>query len=427
MATIKAVIKPDKKKDGTYPICIRITKDRKTNYESLGYSVTSEQWDAAKGVVKKNYPNSVRLNNLIAKRISELSGKAIELETEMHEVTANFIKKSNKKTTAATFLSQAELYLSNLKSAGKYNQYTADKPRVKHFKEFLKRDIAFQEIEVSTLESFKTYVKSILKLSERSAMNHLSMVRSVFSFARKDKIIKADNSPFGKGKMIIKFPESGKMGLNVEEIKRLETVALPDRPNHCRNLWLFSFYFAGMRISDVLRLRWSDFQDGRLFYVMGKNDKAGTLKVPEKASKILEQYLPKKTSISDFVFPELKGVDINDAFIMERTIAFKTSAIDKCLKKDVAPVAKIDKTLTMHIARHSFATEAGDKVNIQMLQKLYRHASIVTTVGYQSAFINKDADDALDAVLNPASVTKKVNARKSSVRKMVSKKSELSD
>lgn len=400
MATIKAVIKSDKKKDGTYPIVIRITKDRKTNYVPIGYSVKLEQWDATQGCVRKTYKNSVALNNLIAKRVSELSGKAIELETDKQEVTANFIKKSNKKTPPAMFFVQAELYLSALKDGGKYNQYTADKPRVKRFKEFMKHDIAFHEIEVSTLENFKSYVKVHSKLSERSAMNHLSMVRSVFSFARKDKIIKAETSPFGKGKIIIKFPESGKIGLNAAEIESLENAILSERPNHCRNLWLFSYYFAGMRISDVLRLKWSDFQDGRLIYVMGKNDKVGTLKIPEKAKKILEQYKPFKKNIRDFVFPELKEADPNNHFIFERTIAFKTSAIDKCLKNDVAPVAKITKTLTMHIARHSFATEAGDKVSIQMLQKLYRHSSILTTVGYQSAFINKDADDALDAVLN---------------------------
>ena len=400
MATIKAVIKPDKKKDGTFPIVIRITKDRKTNYEPIGYSVTLEQWDSAKGCVRKNYPNSVRLNNLIAKRIAELSAKAIELETEKQEVTASYIKKSNKKAPAAMFFPQAELYLSSLKTAGKYNQYTADKPRVKHFRDFLKRDIAFQEIEVSTLEAFKSYVKNTLKLSERSAMNHLSMVRSVFSHAKRDKLIKADSSPFGKGKMIIKFPETGKVGLNPAEIKRLETVELSERPSHCRNLWLFAYYFAGMRVSDVLRLRWSDIQDGRLIYVMGKNDKVGTLKVPEKANQILTQYEPSKRHKDDFIFPELKDVDSKNQFVFERTIAFKTSAIDKCLKKDVAPAAGITKKLTMHIARHSFASEAGDKISIQMLQKLYRHSNITTTVGYQASFINKDADDALDVVLN---------------------------
>ena len=56
--------------------------------------------------------------------------------------------------------------------------------------------------------------------------------------------------------------------------------------------------------------------------------------------------------------------------------------------------------IVMHIARHSFGNIAGDKVSPQMLQKLYRHTSINTTIGYQGNFIHKDADDALDSVLN---------------------------
>lgn len=53
----------------------------------------------------------------------------------------------------------------------------------------------------------------------------------------------------------------------------------------------------------------------------------------------------------------------------------------------------------MHIARHTFGNISGDKIPIQLLQKLYRHSSITTTVGYQQNFIHKDADEALDAVL----------------------------
>ena len=53
----------------------------------------------------------------------------------------------------------------------------------------------------------------------------------------------------------------------------------------------------------------------------------------------------------------------------------------------------------MHIARHTFGNISGEKIPIQMLQKLYRHSSITTTIGYQQNFIHKDADDALDSVL----------------------------
>jgi integrase len=156
-----------------------------------------------------------------------------------------------------------------------------------------------------------------------------------------------------------------------------------------------------MRASDVLRLRWSDFQNDRLFYAMGKNTKAGSLKIPLKASAILVQYEPDKHSADDFVFPELKRLEqYDDKFIIDRTIAFAVSRIDKILRTSVAPVIGLNKKLTMHIARHTFGNLSGDKIPIQMLQKLYRHSSVTTTIGYQANFIHKEADDALNAVIN---------------------------
>ena len=53
----------------------------------------------------------------------------------------------------------------------------------------------------------------------------------------------------------------------------------------------------------------------------------------------------------------------------------------------------------MHIARHTFGDISGERISLQMLQKLYRHSSITTTIGYQANFIHKDADEALDAVI----------------------------
>lgn len=156
----------------------------------------------------------------------------------------------------STFNAQAELYLQRLKKAGKYKQYTPDKPRIKHFKEFLKQDIAFSDITVPLLERFQAHVKNKIKLSERSAINHIVTIRSVFSHAIKEDVVDVDAKfyPFGKGKMKIKFPESDKIGLNAEEIESLEKVTLEGAAHHARNLWLFSYYFAGMRVSDVLRM-----------------------------------------------------------------------------------------------------------------------------------------------------------------------------
>ncbi|MCX6315983.1 MAG: site-specific integrase [Bacteroidetes bacterium] len=401
MSTIKAVLRQKPNKDGTLPLCLRITKDRKTSFIHLGYALKPGDWDSRAQRVKRSFPNHVRLNNFLIKKLSEATDSTLELETNKAHVNAKLVKNKIKPSSGQTFFAQADAYLEKLKQAGKYNQYTSDKPRVKHFKEFIGHDIAFQDITPVMLERFKAYIKSTRNLSERSAVNAIVMVRSVFSHAIKDNMIDAKYYPFGKGKMKIKFPDSVKVGLSSEEVKKLEDVALPDPThNHARNLWLTSFYFAGMRVSDVFRLRWSDLQNDRLHYSMGKNNKGGSLKIPAKALAILEQYKQFRENKDDLIFPDLKGCDFDNAFKTQRTIAFRTSATDKCLRLHVAPEAGIDKKLTMHIARHTFGNISGDKIPIQMLQKLYRHSSITTTIGYQQNFIHKDADDALEAVLN---------------------------
>src|SRR6185503_11824697 len=104
---------------------------------------------------------------------------------------------------------------------------------------------------------------------------------------------------------------------------------------------------------------------------------------PDQAARIIKYYEQFKENKDDLVFPELKGVDLSDQFVTKRTIGFKISAIDKFLQEYVAPAAGIEKKLTLHIARHSFATLAGGTVDIQKLQKLYRHSDVKTTINYQ--------------------------------------------
>lgn len=399
MATLKVVLRKEEKADGTYPLAIRITKDRKSSYIYLEYSIKPSDWDEKAQRVKKTHPNSARLNNFLLKKLSEANDKALEVESQKDHVSSRAVRQKIKPSAGATFFAQAEAWLDELKASGKYNQYTSEKPRIKHFKEFLGGDdIAFSDISVGMLDKFKSYLRGSQGVNERTAVNHWVTIRSVFSYAIKNQVTDPKYYPFGKGKAKIKFPESIKIGLTTEEIAQLEKVELPDDyQNHCRNLFLISFYFAGMRVSDVLRLKHSDFQNGRLHYAMGKNNKAGSLKIPEKAENILTQY---KDTKHDLVFPELKRLDsLDDPFIVQRAIAFAASRVDKCLRTYVAPQAGIDKKLTMHIARHTFGNISGDRIPVQMLQKLYRHSKIETTIGYQANFIHKDADEALNAVL----------------------------
>ncbi len=398
----KAIGKSTNPNEQLYPIAIRITKDRKTNYTFIGHTITLKQWDAANQRVKKSHPNSARLNNLISTKFAEANEKLIELETQNNDVSSRAIKVGLTSAKYATFCKQATIYLDNLKKHGKFNRYSADNPRVERFKEFLDGgDITFNEINPPLLKRFKAYLKGTRNICDRTIVNHLIVIRTICNQAISANIVDRKYYPFGKDKIVIKFPDSIKLGLVAEEVKAMEELELPlgSALNHARNIWLFSFYLAGMRVSDILRLKWTDFQDDRLYYAMGKNTKADSLKMPDKAVAILHQYKREK-SVHNLVFPDLESLpDLDNSFFVQQRIAQKVKKIDEYLP-EIAKQIKTTKKLTMHIARHTFGNISGDKIPVQMLQKLYRHSSITTTIGYQSNFIHKDADEALNAVIN---------------------------
>lgn len=403
MASAKIVLRKKQNKDGTFPLAIRITKDRKSTYFYLGKNVKESQWDPLQQHVKKSHPNSSRLNNFLLKKQAEANNNFLELETEKSDISIQSVRKLLKPSSNRnSFFVHAGTYLENLKNSGKYNRISAEKPRIERFKEFLKgEDISFQDITVPLLIRFRIYLKSTRKITERTVVNHLIVIRTIFNQAIQENIVDQKFYPFGKDKVRIKFPDSHKIGLTPDEVKRIEELEFENDSslNHARNLWLFSFYFAGMRVSDVLRLKWSDFQNDRLHYTMGKNAKGGSLKIPEKAMKILSQYENQKGGKNDFIFPDLKMIeDIGNTYEVQKKIANAVKKLDSLLP-EVARLAGIEKPFTMHIARHTFGNISGEKIPIQMLQKLYRHSSILTTIGYQANFIHKDADEALDAVL----------------------------
>jgi site-specific recombinase XerD len=399
MATVNIVLQKRPNRDNTHALALRVTKDRKSSYIFLGQSIPLAAWDEANQRVKKSHPNSARLNNFLLKKKAEATDKLLELATKATDVSSRVVTKEIKPKEGSSFFAQAAIYVENLRKSGKYNRHKTEEGRVERFREYLDgQDITFPEITVGLLNGYRAWLKATRGIKERTIINHLLTIRTVYNQAIKSHLIDNKTYPFGKDRVAIKFPDSVKLGLNAEEVKILEDMELTGYPNHARNVWLISFYFAGMRLADVMRLKWSDFHDGRLHYAMSKNLKVGSLKVPDKAAAILESYrddAPKH----DFVFPELKVLDVLDPYEVQRKIAYAGQRMDKALKK-IAKEAEIKKTVSLHIARHSFAQLAGDKVSVQVLQLLYRHSNIMTTIRYQGNFATQKTDQALDTVLN---------------------------
>lgn len=422
MATVDFYVWKRPAKDGKFPISVRITIARKPSYIMTGQKLDNlDQWDAKKQKVKSSHPNSTRLNNYLRNELAKANDKSLEMETQATFVSAREVKKGikPKEDKPIYFLEIANQYLNEQLACGNYDVYNTDTSRIKRFYEFANQGkLSFPEITPDLLNKFVIYLKQAKKrngkkgalgrpLSERTITNHLILIRTIYNRAVLSGIASKDQYPFGaNGKITISISNTQKIGLQIEEIQMVENLDLTNATsiiNYARDMWLFEYYFAGMRVTDCLLLKWTDFQNGRLYYAMSKNGEPGHLKVPEKAAKVLERYQYMRTHPQNkncLVFPLLMEIEsLDDRLELRRQISYAVSRLNKAMRRIMQLIGST-KNASQHKARHTFAQRAEEKeIHPKVLQKMYRHESILTTMIYQSNFSHKKADEALDAVI----------------------------
>ena len=390
MASFKIMLIEHKRRaDKTYPLAMRITADRLSKYIYMNVYLLADQWDESNQKVRKNHPNATLINTFLQDKLLEAQKVYLNQEVRKKSTTTGELKKRIKnQRTGTTFFQFAQDYLDMLSTAGKIKVYKSDNSRINNFREFRKsEDLHFEDVTTELLKQFISWLQGKKESKPRSIVNHLILIRTLYNKAIGDNIVEQNYYPFGRGKLTIRIPESQKIGLNEDEIKKIENLDLSKNPNlkHARNVFLVSFYLAGIRIGDLLRLKWADFKNGRLHYIMGKNNKPGSIKINEKVMEILAQYEPDKPSPKALVFPDLTTANVKDPVDLERKVNTATKNLNTRLKK-IATLATIDKNMFNHIARHSFGNIAGDKIPLPVLKNLYRHSSIITTANYQQSF-----------------------------------------
>lgn len=445
MASVKIVLRKEKrKKDGTYPLAVRIIKDRKPKYIHTNYSIEERHWNTEERTVRKSHPNSARLNNYLLSKVAEANDIALEVETNNKVVSSKEIKKKvTKQGRTISFFQFASNRIRNKHSSGVFSVARAERGILSNIEEFVNakksepiesakqsikerrrlkvgksrkpgytflgglkdfsknKSLYFEDINMAFINHFKVFCSSYLELKTRSITNQLIFIRTLFNEAVAEGFVETKHYPFAGEFEKIRIGSGHKIGLTKEEIGRIETLELENDTQiwHTCNVWLIAYYFAGIRITNVLNLTWGDFKDGRLYYTMNKNEKPVSLKIPDKAEIILQYYRSAKNRKKDFVFPYLKKANQDDPHDLYVKARNATSLLNKYLKR-IAKFCNIDKNLSTHIARHTFGNIAGDRIHPLMLQKLYRHSDLKTTINYQANFIHKEADEALDRVLN---------------------------
>ncbi len=168
-----------------------------------------------------------------------------------------------------------------------------------------------------------------------------------------------DNYAFRQFKL--EKPKCKSEALNLDELNRIVEVDLngKKRLEDIRDKFLFACY-RGLRFGDVKKLKWEEINDeGVLKIVQEKTRNPVSVPLKSEAKRIIAKY------------EKDKG---------ERETVFKVVSNQKT--KDIAELAKVEKNVTFHMARHTFGTILARSENTFTIAKLMGHNKISTSMVY---------------------------------------------
>ena len=369
------------KSDGTLSLYLRITQNRKLRRIYTGFDIPLKDWNPIKKEVRKSNVHYSKIN----RRIDELKAEVITIKAETKGATAlTVIDQLKGKHSTSFFFAFADEFIQ--KQA--YSTARNVQNEVNKFKEFVHNDqLEFTDINQPLLEEYYKWLMNHKGNTRNTANKGLSKLRTVIGKAIDKKIITAQQNPFLGFKLEKGDPK--RIQLTEDELKAFIEVELSERSLiwHTRNYWLFAYYAAGMRFSDVACMQWKDIDEGSLSYVMRKTkhkkSQKHTFQLPKQAELILSYYRPDKINPQDYALPILnpKREYPTEADLLQE-ISRKNALINKYLKT-ICFKAGIPKDLSFHSARHTFADLSRRKMkDVYALSKLLGHSSIRTTENY---------------------------------------------
>lgn len=382
---------------GEAPLCLRITKNRKTTFISLGIYLHPKYWNEEEKQIRKGFPNSTRLNHYIRQEISDAQGDAIDLESKEKNSPLSRLRDEIIGKPAGSFLKFFERHLADLNANGQMGSLDKAQAVYSKLKKYMgERDLQFEEITVSWLRNYESHLRTQLGNSVNTIHSNLKIFRKLINDTVMEEIFPFEKNPFHRYKL--KWQQVKKEYLTEEELQKLELLPLEknSRKDHHRNMYVFAAYAGGLRISDILQLRWKNFDGEKLFVCTQKTSSTITIKLPNKSLEILERYRSADSLPSDFIFPILcNKVDYSDPRKRFDAISSATAYTNTDLK-DIAKAAGIEKHIHFHTSRHTWATRALTKgMRIEHVSKLMGHNSIKTTQIY-AKIVSEELDKAME-------------------------------
>ncbi|MDQ8006166.1 MAG: site-specific tyrosine recombinase XerD [Pedobacter sp.] len=253
--------------------------------------------------------------------------------------------------------------------------YTKDVEKLFQYLESLDQSVSITKITLKDLRDFLIWLHE-LRAEASTQARVISGIKSFFSYLLQEDLITNDPSELLETpKIARKLPDT----LNIHEIDLLIVAIDASKPEGMRNKAILeTLYGCGLRVSELTELKISNiFEDSEFVRVVGKGNKERLVPIGATALKLIKIYI-------DEVRVHLKIKKGNEDFIFLNRFGAKLSRVSIFnLIKSCAIAAGINKSISPHTLRHSFAThliEGG--ADLRAVQDMLGHASITTTEIY---------------------------------------------
>ena len=377
---------------------LRVTKDRKPKYVSLGISVNPTHWDFSKNQPKTECPNREYIEMLIADKIKEYSAKIIELKATNQEFTSTSlvekvsVKRTNRKTVADVF----QEYMTSLIKSGRKSYALSIKQLYNSLLEFNHNlDFYFSVMDVAWLKRYELFLRE-RQLAENTIGIRFRTLRAVYNVAIEEDAVSSDCYPFKKFKVSRLHQDTVKRALTKVDIERVLQFQSSNRYMRFPiDIFTFTYYCGGIIFKDIAHLTKANLIDGRLIYKRQKTKKLIKIPLQPQALALIKKY---HDTESPYLFPILSPLHITDEQKANRIHKVITKVNDRL--KQIGKTLNLPITLTTYVARHSQATvmkKAG--VSTAVIREIMGHSSERVTQIYLDSFDNEQINEAMKNLL----------------------------
>ncbi|MBY0486086.1 MAG: site-specific integrase [Flavobacteriaceae bacterium] len=375
---------------GLVPIYSRITVDGKRIELTTGRFVEFSKWSAEAGKMKGTTDEARSINSQLDILKLKIIDAQMELVHKNVPVTAESLKlKLTGSAERPRMLvpifqdhnNKIKELIGKEYAAGTLERYTTS---LKHTIEFLEwkfkiSDIDIKQIDHAFITDYEFYLRSVRNCSNNTAVKYIKNFNKIIKICLANDWL--DKNPFSNYKSKIKEVERG--FLSEEELQSvLDKEFKTDRLALVRDIFLFSC-FTGLAYIDVKNLTKSHISIGidgeRWIYThRQKTESASKIPILPVTQMIIDKYADHpQSSNQNVLLPILSNQKMN-AYL-----------------KEIATICEIEKELTFHIARHTFATTVTltNGVPIESVSKMLGHKNIKTTQHYAKILDKKVSDD----------------------------------